>query len=245
MKNVSGLIIAIGLGLAGAVLNWFYLEQESRQLERLNFIGVRSAVNRGDVLREDNLVPVPIPREAARGLEEYAVLWDARQTVVGRAANRPYPGGELVLRQDLQSPPSELKLEKNERAMWIPVDSTSFVAQLVKPGDDVSFLISRYSPGSPTPAMPVDPDAPQSAEPAKPQGGSEMVGPFRILSLGNRLGSAEVMQAYKIPQVQENVLTILVRVDGDKLEPKAQKLWDLLKATNFRQVGVLLHQRNE
>jgi hypothetical protein len=245
MKNVSGLIIAIGLGMAGAVLNWFYLEQESRQLERLNFIGVRDPVNRGDVLREDNLVPVPIPREAARGLEEYAVLWDARQTVVGRSANRPYPGGDLVLRQDLQSPPPELKLEKNERAMWIPVDATAFVPSLVRPGNEVSFLVSRYTPGSPTLAMPVDPDAPQSAEPPKPQGNTEMIGPFKILSLGNRLGSPEVMQAFKIPQVQENVMTIMVRVDGDKLEPKAQKLWDLLKMTNFRQVGVLLHQRDE
>jgi hypothetical protein len=41
------------------------------------------------------------------------------------------------------------------------------------------------------------------------------------------------------------VLTISVTMidDGKELEQKAQKLWDLLKATNFQQVGVLLHPR--
>lgn len=77
------------------------------------------------------------------------------------------------------------------------------------------------------------------------RGGSEIIGPFRVLSLGNRLGSLEVMQANHIPQVQENVMTISVQVVGDELEPKAKKLWEALCRTNFRGVGVLLHPRNE
>ena len=73
----------------------------------------------------------------------------------------------------------------------------------------------------------------------------EIIGPFRVLSLGNRLGSSEVMQANHIPQVQENVMTISVQVVGDELEPKAKKLWEALRRTNFRGVGVLLHPRDE
>ncbi len=245
MKSVSGLIIAIGLGVAGAVLNWIYLEQESSQIEKVNFIGVRQRVNRGDPIREDALVAMPYPRAVARELEEFYILWDARQTVVGRTANRPYSEGDLVLRQDLKAPPPELKLrEKNERAMWIPVDTTSFVPSLVVPGNEVSFLVSRSLAGGPTLAVPTDADSPEP-EPARPAGGTEVIGPFKVLALGNRLGSAEVMQAAKIPQLQENVITVRVKMEGDKLEPKAQKLWDLLKATNFRQVGVLLHPQDE
>ncbi len=244
MKNVSGLIIAIGLGMAGAVLNWIYLQQESSQIEKVNFIGVRERVNRGDPIREDVLVAMPYPRMMAREMGEFYVLWDARQTVVGRTANRPYSEGDLVLRQDLKAPPPELKLrDKNERAMWIPVDTTTFVPSLVVPGNEVSFLVSRATPGGPTLALPADSE--EASAPPKPQGATEVIGPFKVLALGNRLGSAEVMQAAKIPQLQENVITVRVRMEGDKLEPKAQKLWDLLKLTNFRQVGVLLHPQDE
>ncbi len=246
MKSVSGLIIAIGLGLAGAVLNWMYLEQESSQIEKVNFVGVRQRINRGDPIREDALVAMPYPRSMAHGLEEFYILWDARQTVVGRTANRPYGEGDVVLRQDLKAPPPELKLrDKNERAMWIPVDTTTFVPSLVVPGNDVSFLVSRTLPGGgPTLAVPPDGET-SEPEPPRPAGGTEVIGPFTVLALGNRLGSAEVMQAAKIPQLQENVITVRVKMEGDRLEPKAQKLWDLLRATNFRQVGVLLHPQAE
>jgi Flp pilus assembly protein CpaB len=243
MKSASGLIIAIGLGMAGAFLNWMYLQQESSQIEKINYIGIRGRVGRGDPIREDALVPVPYPRSMARDMEEFYILWDARQTVVGRTANRPYAEGDLVLRQDLKAPPPELKLrDKNERAMWIPVDTSTFVPSLVTPGNDVSFLVSRTVAGGPTLAVPGEGEAP---EPPKPAGSTEVIGPFKVLALGNRLGSAEVMQAAKIPQLQENVMTVRVKMEGDKLEPKAQRLWDLLKLTNFRQVGVLLHPQEE
>jgi Flp pilus assembly protein CpaB len=245
MKNVSGLIIAIGLGVAGAALNWMYLQQESSQIEKVNFIGVRERINRGDPIREEGLVPMPYPRATAREMEEFYILWDARQTVVGRTANRPYGEGDLVLRQDLKAPPPELKLrDKNERAMWIPVDTTTFVPSLVVPGNEVSFLVSRAVAGGPTLAVPSDGE--EATPPPRSQAGStDVIGPFKVLALGNRLGSAEVMQAAKIPQLQENVITVRVKMEGDKLEPKAQKLWDLLKITNFRQVGVLLHPQDE
>jgi Flp pilus assembly protein CpaB len=244
MKSVSGLIIAIGLGIAGAALNWIYLQQESSQMEKVDFIGVHERINRGDPITEGALVKMPYPRNVAHEMEEFYILWDARQTVVGRTANRPYADGDLVLRQDLKAPPPELKLrDKNERAMWIPVDTTTFVPSLVVPGNEVSFLVSRAVAGGPTLAMPNDGE--EAAPPPKPQGATEVIGPFKVLALGNRLGSAEVMQAAKIPQLQENVITVRVKMEGDKLEPKAQKLWDLLKLTNFRQVGVLLHPQDE
>ena len=69
------------------------------------------------------------------------------------------------------------------------------------------------------------------------------MGPFKVLSIGNRLGSADVFKAAGMPQQQENVLSISVRADGNQLEAKAKKLWDLLQAGGFRQAGVVLHPR--
>ncbi len=186
MKNVSGLIIAIGLGVAGAVLNWFYLEQESSQIEKVNFIGVRDRVNRGDPIREESLVPMPYPRAVAHEMEEFCILWDERQTVVGRSANRPYSEGDLVLRQDLKAPPPELKLrEKNERAMWIPVDTTTFVPSLVVPGNDVSFLVSRYTPAARRWHCPA---IPESAEPPAAHGSHRSDRPFQSARAGQSPG---------------------------------------------------------
>ena len=101
----------------------------------------------------------------------------------------------------------------------------------------------------PTPAIPGG----QGRKPLPADGGSaassspiETVGPFTILALGNRLCSPEVMRASKgAQQIQENVLAIRVsaRVTGEP--ERAEQLWSLLQATNFREVGIKLHSRNK
>jgi len=70
-----------------------------------------------------------------------------------------------------------------------------------------------------------------------------VIGKFKVLAIGNRLSSVEVHRAYQLPQGQENILTISVRLEGGRLEPKAERLWKMLELTNFRQVGVILHSR--
>ena len=51
------------------------------------------------------------------------------------------------------------------------------------------------------------------------------------------------MKASRIPQTQENVMTIRVKYRGGKPERKAEQLFNLLNATNSRGVGVILHPR--
>jgi hypothetical protein len=141
----------------------------------------------------------------------------------------------------------KLDLEEGEDVWWIPVDTRAFVPSLVKPGDMVSFIVSR--PVGPTLAVPPGarrppPDEEEDEADKKPAGPVETIGPFKVLALGNRLGDPEVMKAAKQPQVQENVLAIRVsnRVAGER--QRAEKLWGMLQATNFRQVGVTLHNKS-
>ena len=174
------------------------------------------------------------------------------QTVLGVPVWRTLNPGSLLLREDLKTPPQELNFGQtpgvDERATWIPVDTRTFVPSLVVPGDQVSFLVSKTQTALPTPAADAHPEGqPGESRPAaaNPTGATEIIGPFKVLSLGNRLGTADVMKAAKIPQVQENVMTISVKIEEGQLEPKAQKLENLLRATNFRQVGILLHPRKK
>ncbi len=235
MKGLQGLVIAIVLGLAATVLNWFYLVRQSQQVERVAFIGVRSDqyVERGERLRNEHLVAIQIPRNAVGNLRDFAVPDAARATVLGQAVSRPLHGGSLLLQADLDTPPPKLSLGQNERIMWIPVDSRSYVPSLITPGDMVTFKVARMAP---TPAG--GPANPETARPAAPPGPVERIGPFKVLSVGNRLGSAEVMQAAKIPQMQENVLGISITPE---VEARADRLWAMVQATDFRSVGIEKH----
>ena len=239
MKGIRGLVVAIGLGIAAAMFNWIYLASRSRDVEKVGFIGISPKVtglSRGELLREEHLVEVSIPRQCVGNLADFGVLYSAKQAVVGQPVWRALSGGMFLLAEDLKTPPQELKLAANEKAMWIPVDTRAFVPSLVIPGDNVSFVVSRAQVG-PTPASREE-DAPKHSAAA-----ASILGPFKILSLGNRLGSSEIMRAAKIPQLQEHVMTIAVKITDGQLEPKAQELWNILQATNFRQVGILLHER--
>jgi hypothetical protein len=94
----------------------------------------------------------------------------------------------------------------------------------------VMFLVPHL-----TPALPGQPIG-GPAEPLPPSpGATREVGPFRVRALGNRLASQPVWAAANKPQLQENVIGIGVRPDEKQ---KAMALWDILQATNFRQVGI-------
>src|SRR6185369_3263271 len=110
--------------------------------------------------------------------------------------------GEIILRQRLKTPPPTMELTReDERGLPVPVDTRSFVPALVNPGDMVSFLVTVGGPSPP----PSNTESGDGNEPTPAQSvvrpatvvnqRIETVGPFRVLSIGNRLGSAEVLKA--------------------------------------------------
>jgi Flp pilus assembly protein CpaB len=238
MKGIGGLILALAIGIIGAFSNWFYLAQKSRQLAKVSFIGISEnrAINAGDLLQEADFVPIEIPAAHIGYLEQAAYRYSERQTVAGMTAPRAYGPGEILLRLDVRTPPQlDIKkmLGENERVMWIPVDTRSFVASLVQAGDNVSFLVPKM-----TGPLPVSPDG---ARPPAGDGQTEIIGPFRILALGNRMGSVEVMRAAGMSPAQENVMAVSVKLVNNALDDQSRKLSELLRLTNFQQVQVLLH----
>ncbi len=269
MKGIHGLILAIGLGIAGALFNFAYLAKRSREVDAVGFVGIKKdkVIGRGEPIREDSLERVDIPQRWVGTLNDFAVLWTARQTVTGRSPWRALEGPALLLRSDLRTPPQELTLAPDERAVGVPIDAKKFVPALVQPGDFVSFIVTASrldypmlaleNPGKTEPAKdaaagkaepkdaagkggpPVAPRRPQPSDTV------DEIGPFKVLSIGNRLGSADVMQAARIPQMQENVMTIRVRIENGKMEPEAARLMRFLEQTNSRPLAYVLHPRTE
>lgn len=245
MKGVPGLLLAAGLGIVGAFLNWYYLAQKGQELEAVDFIGIADEVkiNRGDRFTKAHFAKVSIPRNRAGSLEKSAVRWNLLPTVVGQAATRSYEPGEILLGQDLRTraePDIKTLLAADERVIWIPIDTRTFVPSLVNSGDQVSFIVPRLNRAGPTPA-----DSPGDATPHARHGATDTIGPFRILALGNRLGSQEVMKAAGVATSQESVMGIAVKVVDGQLDARAQQLSDLLRLTNMQQVQVMLHPAQE
>lgn len=236
MRGLPGLIIAAGLGIVGAICNWFYLSRQASQMEKESFVAVRSTVqlNLGDQFKESHLIQVQIPRDNLGNLNEVGIPWKNVAAVVGLPATKAYRGGELLLYQDLQSPSerdfSHL-LAKDEVARWVPVDSQSFVPERISPGNLISFITrsdgAARSPGN-------------STQPLVTSSGTDIIGPFRILSLGARTGDRDVRLASSRKSGQESLIGIRVRVVDGKLDAKAERLFQVLSSNNSP-LQVLLH----
>jgi len=244
MKGVPGLLIAVGLGIVGAFCNWMYLAQLGRDMQSIDFIGISEnvKVNAGDKFHEGHFMKISIPGTAVGNLDKAAYLWKDVAAVVGAAATKSYSPGEILLRQDVRTPPeTDIKklLAPDERVLWIPVETRTFVPALVNAGDNVSFIVPRVGGSFPTPI------ADDPAAGARPPGTSETIGPFRILALGNRLGSQEVLRAAGMSASQENVMAVAVKFVKGEFDEKGQKLLDTLRLTNFQQVQVILHPSPE
>ena len=102
MKGITGIIVAIGLGIAGAAANLFYLHTEAQKVDTISFIGIEKGVTigRGERLPEDKLVEVKIPKNQAVNLDDYAYRWEERSRLQRRRA-RMAGIGQRRLRRSL------------------------------------------------------------------------------------------------------------------------------------------------
>jgi hypothetical protein len=245
MKGVPGLLIAVGLGIVGGFCNLAYLSHKATELEMVDFIaiGENVKINVGDKFNEGHFMKLSIPKNAVGNLDSVAVHWSDRSTVYGEPATKSYSPNELLLQKQIRTPP-EMDIKKllaaDELAVGIPVDTRLFVSQLVNAGDNVSFLVPHVGVSFPTPA-----DGSGQGEGDKGASPPDVVGPFRILALGNRLGSLDVMRASGAMPSQENVMTVAIKIVNGAFEPKSQRLLEIMKAPNFQQVQVVLHASPE
>jgi Flp pilus assembly protein CpaB len=238
MRGLPGIIIAVALGIVGAICNWAYLAQQSSRMEKVSFLALESTaqLNVGDRFQKSHFKRVDIPRDNLGNLDQVAVSFNQLSAVVGMAATKAYRGNEILLQQDLRTPGhrdlSHL-LAVDEVARWVPVDSRSFVPERVNPGNLISFIVTGpgASGGSGT-----------SSQPIATSSSTRIIGPFRILSLGARTGDRDVRRANTDARGgQEHLIGIGVKIEDGKLEPKADQLFEALATRSNAPLQVLLH----
>ena len=246
MKGFQGILIAVGLGITGGVCNWFYLERQADKYVRVSFVAIApgTTINRGDQFAKSHFQEVGFPEKQLGNLELTAVKWDAYKTVIGLRATKNYAPNEILLVQDLKTPARQdlnRLIKDDERVMWIPVDSRTFNASHVNPGDQVSFLVPKLSRSFPTVANGTNDNGNADVKLAVDKSASDIIGPFFILALGDRKGRSDVLKASGGSFGSENEIAIVVKIKGNTLEPKAQQISDIVSQRNLRGVQVLLH----
>jgi Flp pilus assembly protein CpaB len=240
MKGITGIIIAVALAITGGVCNWLYIQKQAESYRRVGFVKVISSdsIRIGDQFKPDDFEEVKFPEAYLGKLETVAVRWSDVDSVIGQRATREYVKDQLVLHEDLRTPPArplnEL-LGKDEREMTLPIDSRMFNPAHVNPGDEVSFWFPRVERG---------PEAVGSAENPVPTNQEEIIGPFRLLAIGNRRGSRDVQKAAGHRAGSESSIGISFSMEKDgQPEPRAIRLKQLFAMTNGKGVHILLHPK--
>jgi hypothetical protein len=241
MKGATGLIVAVFLGLTASVLNWFYLDSKTRDIQNMSFVGIKDGVTLkgGELVRRDQLEEVPIPERFGKKLINVVHPWADVSTIVDRPVPRDIPGGQLFFRHYSTTPPRELELEPNEVHYVVTVDSGSLVPELINPGDRITFVVPSMSrEPQPTPAG----SAPLS-RPESPLSVIEQIGPFRVKSLGSRLGSIDATRATRMSSAQERQIGVVVDLSNPAEKLQLEKLQQRISFGEGRSLQVLLHSR--
>jgi hypothetical protein len=228
MKGIHGLIIAIVLGVIGAAFNLVYLNK-GRDFAHSSFIGVRSkaTIARGQPIKTEYLAEVKIPRPHVGNLKVYAYPWKDRETIIGRVAIRKYEAGELLLREDFRTAPDKLPLKENDSAIWVPIDTRTTITSQITPGiTRVSFYVPRSA---------------QPNAPARVGASWEWLGPFDVLSVGNRFDSPEVMSASKTAPRHEHMLTLRANAKNGKPDRRIAQLLEYLVQTDYQPLRLQVH----
>ena len=258
MNNWIGLLIALSLALVAGVLNWQYLERKTEEVEMVAFVAVKegTTIEPGERFLDEHFAKLNIPKKSVGHLEESAVLFEDRHTVTSMKAVNLHRSGQVILRQELRSPPKKLDIAADEEGFWVPVGGSSFVSSLFSPGDMVSFSLPaprtiRLQNKTPDPVQESaeDPNAEWNYDGDQSklqinQGPSEFVGPFRVISVGARLGSAQVSRASGGSRRTESTLGVAIKkTAAGQREPNGKLLIERVLAPGFRHAGVLLHSK--
>ena len=222
MKGIHGLVIAIVLGIVGAAFNWVYLNNKSKAFDKESFIGIKKGktIAIGNPIKKTHLEKIDIPKSNARNLRVYAYPYENLESLIGQKSILGYSGGELLLRQDFKTHPNRLNLENRQQAIWVPIDIRTTITSHITPGiTQVYFFVpgaNNQNNGSP------------STEDA------DWLGPFEVLSVGNRFGSSEAMRASKTTPRNEHMLTLRATDKNGKPNIKASRLVKHLTNTDYQ-----------
>jgi hypothetical protein len=237
MKTWLRLVIPVGLGLAAVWLNTTVMNSK---LQPQTFIVVTDNLEAGDSFRPSSIGPRSFSGKVADLLES-AVPWEDRAVILGREVPRPLRSGDLVLWRDATPPARELTPDEGEASLPISLGDIDIVPNLLLVGEEIGFYVNGSVLNSSLPINYEDPEKfsvglnlpgiPSASDP-------HYIGPFRILSVGQRLTRTSEESSNRDSQI----ITIAIP-EGDASEGHENtRILLKARATNGGVMAIVLHR---
>ncbi|MBN1517336.1 Flp pilus assembly protein CpaB [Candidatus Sumerlaeota bacterium] len=150
MKDKIPLIIAIVFGLIAAAMIMSYLQShKAKPPQTVSVMTARVSISQGELLEERHVEWTKIDQNSY--IRESMITQSERSGYMKRNIRRDIAKGDLILKGDLYFeetfvPDITPLIQKGMRAISIPINATSAVSFLVKPGDLVDVLINYEIP---------------------------------------------------------------------------------------------------
>ena len=148
MRERIPLFIAIIFGAIAVFLIYQYLQSQKRSFTPVSIVRAAIDIGEGDILQPRHLKTDTIDREFVVP----GMLYESdKDTLLGKKVNaairadQPIFTNQIVV-EAIVVPDLPPQIEKNMRAITIPVNELASVSQLVKPGDHVDVLVNYEIP---------------------------------------------------------------------------------------------------
>lgn len=222
MSTFVKLLLPLGLGIAAAGLNFaaYYFREAPK-----SYVALKAPIAEGKPLPAD-FAQVSL---TGRNLSEAFVPWEKRDTLAGRPASRDLAKGDLVLWRDVYPPAPKLKLKPQELALHISLEGLTYEPSLLVVDNEVGFIVDM--PGA-------EANDGATADGEKTKDRLELVGPFRILSVGARLQSQAAGDGAARGAVGKNITVAIRRLDDQQLSDEARRLVEAKAAHERSQGGI-------
>jgi hypothetical protein len=145
--NKLKLLLPLALGLTAGGLHYWSL---TRQPKTDEFVRLRTDVEEGTRIGEENLESVTLPVGLTTSLLPYA----DRSLVIGQPARTFLTAGDLLTWANAKPPAARPQVGAGERAVSVPMDELDLLGIQLRVGDHISFVVSdparqdlpRYGP---------------------------------------------------------------------------------------------------
>ena len=252
MKYLTKLLIPIGLGVLAFVLNWLAVQP---QLGR-EFVTVNQDVALDKELTESQFAKFKIVGEDFDRLKQTLVPWEERAALVGLPVRRELIKGDFIFWQDVRYVSADFLPAADEVPLHISLEGVDYEPSLLKVGNLVGIVV----PVSPKVEGAGDGTTSAAAINAELNAQFEELGPFRVLSVGERTlqkpgetDSAErrkgneriVTLAIKLPTAEAEMYAAAAATGSRPVPEAARKLLAAQNATRpngKNLVGMVLYQ---
>lgn len=252
MKILTKLLIPIGLGVLAFGLNWMAVQPQMGR----DFVTVNQDVALDKELTESQLAQFKIVGQEFDHLKQTLVPWEERTALLGLPVRRDLKKGDVVLWQDVRYLSADFLPAADELPLHISLEGVDYEPSLLKVGNQVGIVV----PVSPKVQATGDGTISAAVLNAELNAQFEELGPFRILSIGERTlqkpGESDSAERRKGDEKQVTLAIKLPAADVEKYSaggatgsrPVPEAARKLLAAQNATRpngknlVGMVLYQ---